>query len=78
MSGRSDQLHIAVLNDEILVILPATSYGVTYYKTVNSPQLLVKHFVSKIDTGAPITQAEFLARAWQLANDKARELGWIL
>ena len=24
-----------------------------------------------------MTQAEFLARAWKLANDRARELGWI-
>jgi hypothetical protein len=78
MSGRSDQLHIEVLDDEIIVILPATSYGVTYYKPANSPELLAKYFVSKIDTGAPITQMEFLARAWQAANEKARELGWIV
>ena len=25
-----------------------------------------------------IKQAEFLARAWVAANDKARELGWIV
>jgi hypothetical protein len=24
-----------------------------------------------------MTHADFLARAWKLANDKARELGWI-
>jgi len=30
------------------------------------------------DQKGPITQAEFLARAWKLANDKARELGWIV
>jgi len=24
-----------------------------------------------------MTQAEFLERAWKLANDKARALGWI-
>jgi len=23
-------------------------------------------------------QSEFLAKAWRLANDKARELGWIV
>ena len=27
---------------------------------------------------ALITRVEFLARAWKLANDKARELGWIV
>jgi hypothetical protein len=30
------------------------------------------------DRDAPITRAEFLARAWKAANDKARELGWIV
>ena len=31
----------------------------------------------KDDSRVPITQAEFLERAWKLANDKARALGWI-
>ena len=75
---RCAQLHVEVLNDEIIVILPATSYGVVDYKPANSRQLLVKNFLSKNDSGAPITQAEFLARAWQAANAKARELGWIV
>jgi hypothetical protein len=78
MIGPSERLRVEVLGDEIIVILPATSYGVVYYKPANSPQLLVKNFLSKNDSGAPITQAEFLARAWQTANDKARELGWIV
>jgi hypothetical protein len=30
------------------------------------------------DQKGPITRAQFLARAWKLANDKARELGWIV
>ena len=30
------------------------------------------------DHDAPMTQAEFHGRAWRLANDKARELGWIV
>jgi hypothetical protein len=78
MSGRIDELRIEVMGDEIMVILPATSYGITYYKPANSPQLLAKDFRSKSDSRAPITYAEFLARAWQAANDKARELGWIV
>jgi hypothetical protein len=73
----SHQVHIEVVNDEILVILPATSYGVTYYKPASSPGLIIKNFVPKIDTAAPIDQSEFLANAWQAANAKARELGWI-
>ena len=78
MSNWIDQLRVEVLGDEIIVILPATSYGITYYKPANSPQLLAKDLRSKVDSGAPITYAEFLARAWQAANAKARELGWIV
>jgi hypothetical protein len=74
----SEQLRIEVLGDEIIVILPATSYGVSFYKPDSSPQLVLRNFRSKIDSRAPITEAEFLTRAWQAANDKARELGWIV
>ena len=77
MSALSEQLRLEVLGNEIIVILPATSYGVVYHKPANAPQLLVKNFLSKNDSGAPMTQAEFLGRAWQTVNDKARELGWI-
>ena len=77
MPPPSHQLHIEVVNEEILVILPATSYGVTYHKPTSSPGLIAKTLVSKIDTTAPMTHTEFLARAWQAANAKARELGWI-
>jgi hypothetical protein len=62
--------HVEVQGAEIIVTLPNTNYTVTYYKPSNSPQLLAKRFPGK--------DAEFLAHAWKLANDKARELGWIV
>ena len=71
-------LKLEVLDDEIIVTLPYTHYTVTYYKPANSPQLLAKRFPGKDDPHARLTHAEFLARAWKLANDKARELGWIV
>ena len=74
----SSELRVEVLGDEIIVILPATSYGVTYYKPTHSAHLLVKNFLSKIDRGAPMTQEKFLALVWQAANEKAHELGWII
>ena len=76
MSAPSE-LRVEVLGNEIIVILPAASYGVTYFKPGNSPNLVAKTFVSKIDAGAPMTHVEFLAKAWLAANVKARELGWI-
>ena len=69
---------IEVRGDEIIVTLPGTNYTVTYYKPANSPQLLGKDFPMKDDNRAPMTQAEFLRLAWRAANDKARELGWIV
>jgi hypothetical protein len=63
--------------EEIVVTLPFTHYTVTYYKPHNSPQLLARNFPSMDDSSAPMTQAEFLTQAWKLANEKARELGWV-
>jgi hypothetical protein len=51
---------------------------VTYYKAANSSQLLAGNIPDKEDRYAPIKLADFLAKAWKLANDKARELGWIV
>ena len=75
MTDAWGSLHIDVVDDEIIVTLPFTIYTVTYYKPPNSPQLLAKNFPSKDDPRVPLTQAEFLARAWRVATDKARELG---
>ena len=70
-------LHVEVRDGEIVLTLPHTRFAVTYYKPPNAPQLLAKNFPSKDDPRVPLTQAEFLARAWRVATDKARELGWI-
>ena len=71
-------LHVEVQEGEIVVTLPPTHYTVTYYKPSNSPQLLAKRFPGKDDPRARLTHAEFLSRAWKLAHDKARELGWVV
>ena len=41
-------------------------------------QLLTKSHSGREDEGAPMTQAEFHARAWKAASHKARALGWIV
>jgi hypothetical protein len=70
-------LHVAVEGGEVTVTLLGTSYAVTYFKPANSPQLQGKHFPAEVDQRSPISQASFVGKAWKLANDKARELGWI-
>jgi hypothetical protein len=50
---------------------------VTYYKVGDPPQVMTKS-VWTDDPDAPVTLGAFRARAWIAANDKARELGWIV
>jgi hypothetical protein len=78
MTDAWGRLHVEVLEDEIIITLPFTNYTVTYYKPANSPGLLAKNFPTKDDSLVPITQAEFLERAWKLTNDKARALRLIV
>jgi predicted pyridoxine 5'-phosphate oxidase superfamily flavin-nucleotide-binding protein len=68
---------VEIQNGFIIVRVTGTSYAVMYHKPADSPQLLAKNFPLKDDHRAPMRVAGFLAAAWKLANDKARELGWI-
>ena len=77
MIVETDRLRVQVVDDNIVVTLPGYSYSVAYYKPEGSPGLLVKYSVAKNDPRLQMTAAQFLAKAWKLANDKARELGWI-
>ncbi|MGA7544524.1 MAG: hypothetical protein WBW08_01640 [Methyloceanibacter sp.] len=72
------ELHVEVRGGEIVVALPDSIYSVTYYKSPTGSQLAAKMLPTTYDPNAVLTSAEFLARAWKLANDKARELGWIV
>ena len=48
-------IRLVVVDDEILVALPGTSYTVTYYKPQHSPQLLAKHMPYRNDPRAQVT-----------------------
>jgi hypothetical protein len=63
-------LHVEVSGDEIIVTQHGSKFRVVYRKSEDQPQLVVK--------GTPHGNYDFLARAWQAANDKAHELGWIV
>jgi hypothetical protein len=69
---------VLVSGNDIVITLMGTSYSVTYFKRKNSPGLFAKDITLKDDPHIPMTSAEFLTGAWKLANDKARELGWIV
>ncbi len=70
-------LHVEARDRDIIVTMPGTSFRVVYRKPDRGPQLVARLDYFQNEQKGPITRAEFLARAWKLANDKARELGWI-
>jgi hypothetical protein len=74
----TDALHVKVEGGEVMVTLPGTKYAATYCKEANSRQLQGKNFPEEVDRRSPISQAAFVGKAWKVANDKARELGWIV
>ena len=73
----SPALRVAVQGSEIVVTASDSDYVITYHKPANSPQLLARSFPRKEDRRVSMTLADFLTSAYKLANDKARELGWI-
>jgi hypothetical protein len=75
MSPQSD-LRVEVVDDEIIVTLPQSHYSATYYTPEKAPKLLPKNLPDRDDPRAPMSVSEFLDKAWKLAKDKARELGW--
>jgi hypothetical protein len=73
---RESDFRVEVVDDEIIVTLPGSHYSVTYYKSAKSPQLIAKFISDRDDPRVAMGLSEFLTRAWRLANDKTRELGW--
>ena len=73
----SPVLRVAVQGCEIVVTASDSDDVMTYHKPANSPQLLARSFPRKEDRRVSMTLADFLTSAYKLANDKARELGWI-
>jgi hypothetical protein len=62
---------IDVHNGDIIVSSANPGFIAVYYKPSDQTQLILRHRTRTDDH-------ELLARAWQAANDKARELGWIV
>jgi hypothetical protein len=69
------ELSIKVQGRELTVTLPGSKYSVTYFKRHGQFGLLAKEIVNEDDPRLPLTAGQFLAKAWKLANEKARELG---
>jgi hypothetical protein len=71
-------LRVRVVDDDIVVTLPGYRYSAAYNKAEGSRGLIVRYSAVKNDLRIRMTAAEFRAKAWEVANEKARELGWIV
>jgi hypothetical protein len=67
------KFRVQVDDEDVVVTLDGTKCMVRYCKTDTGVNL----FHARGDERAPIHDIHFLARARQLANAKAKELGWI-
>jgi hypothetical protein len=76
MTAETVRLRIEVEDDGIIVTMPGTTFRVIYQKSDEHPELVA--FAIRGDKTAGISVTDFLVRAGRVANDKARELGWIV
>ena len=67
------KFRVDAADSDVVVTLDGTRLIVKYCRTDTG----LKLFHVRGDDRAPIHDMHFLARAWQLANTKAKELGWI-
>ena len=74
-SGNEIGLRLTVRDEAITVMLPGTWFTVTYRKRPGVDDLVATNVVA--DRRVALKKADFLVRASRIANDKARELGWI-
>ena len=64
-------LQVEERDGEIIVMRSDALFIATYSKRANEPQLILRR-------RTPTNDHALLAAAWKAANDKARELGWIV
>ena len=78
MWAMTPQLRVQVVANEIVVTVPGFRYSATYCKNYNASQLVARNVPTTDDLRITMKKSEFLVAAKKLANDKARELGWIV
>jgi hypothetical protein len=66
-----EDLDVDVVRGDIIVSHAVSGLTAEYYKPSNQPQLILRRRTATNDH-------ELLARVWEAANAKARELGWIV
>jgi hypothetical protein len=68
-------LNIEIDGDHIVVTIPGTSFSAIYRRGVSE---MDRVGVTGSDLTTPISLRDFITRADEVANEHARELGWIV
>jgi len=74
--GNDFDVKVDVRGGAIVVTLPGTQFYASYRKKDVAPWLVATDI--RDDPNAPISRFAFKARAWTVAIEKARNLGWIV
>jgi hypothetical protein len=70
-------LQVYVEGLDIIVTMPGTTNRVTFQRPADGRQLIPKPEHEPVQKEDEISREAFIAYAWVVATDKARELGWI-
>ena len=68
-------IEVAVVDDSIIVTMPGTRYRIDNRQGLDT-RLVASD--TRNDAEFPFRTFTFRTRAWTAANDKARELGWLV
>ena len=68
-------LNIEIQWNRIIVTMPGTSFTATYRREVSG---IDRIGLTGSDLTAPISLRDFITRADEVANEHARQLGWIV
>jgi hypothetical protein len=75
LTGKS-LIRVALDGQRLVVTLGSTAYRAVFFKHPDEPRLVAAQGLA-VDREAPMYHAEFEQLAWEAANARARELGWI-
>jgi hypothetical protein len=75
-SAEKNAISVELLGERLVVTMGDTAYRAVFYKHPNEPRIVEANGLA-VDKEAPMYHAEFEDLAWEAANAKARDLGWI-
>jgi hypothetical protein len=79
MCANRSKIIVEVFDKEIFITMPGTSFSVLYEKTKNDRLMASSFSGRKVhDERSMVSFPHFLSLAWTAANEKAKEIGWIV